>query len=93
MFTETLGIRIGAGPIEVSVLEAGIVVLGFALTRLLLVVARTLRHSLLMGVGIVGLSIALPAIPVAAPVVATVGSGVPSLSRWRPRYPFFVDDR
>jgi len=81
MFTETLGIRIGAGPLELSVLEGGIIVLGIALIRLLLVViGRKLRRGLLKGVGVVGLGVALPAVPFAAPIVSAVGGLVPSFA-------------
>jgi len=77
MFTESLDTRV---VFDLSVLEIGILVLGIALGRLaLVVVARKLKRTVLKGVGIAGLSVALPAIPFAAPVVATVGGLLPSL--------------
>ncbi len=80
MFTETLDVRVGGGWVNLSVLEIGCLVLGAALGRLLLtVVGRRLKRTVLKGVGIAGLSVALPAIPFAAPVVAAVGGLLPSL--------------
>lgn len=80
MFTETLDVRVGGGWVDLSVLEIGCLILGAALCRLLLiVVGRKLKRTVLKGVGIAGLSVALPAIPFAAPIVSAVGGFLPSL--------------
>lgn len=82
LFTETLDVRLGGGPLELSVLEIGILILGVALVRLFVAaVFKKLKRGVLKRVvGVLGLSAVLPAIPAAAPVVSAVGAVLPSLA-------------
>jgi hypothetical protein len=69
LFTDTLGWRFGIADVRVSVLEAGLLLLGVALGRLLVrALLRKLKRSVLKGLAIGGLSlgVGIPALPAIA---------------------------
>lgn len=71
LFTDTLGWQFGIADVRVSVLEAGLLLLGIALGRLLVrAVVRKLKRSALKGLAIGGLSlgVGIPALPAIASI-------------------------